>query len=101
MGRELIVRVTDHAYEQYCNRVGYIGRAELRNALQHDIGADEYRLEGIYLHIDGVWWICEVVGDVMILITCYGRSDFDLPGAMRWARLHKDRIRLDTGGEVH
>lgn len=98
MDSELIVRVTDHAYEQYCDRVGYIGRAELRNLLTAEIREGDYRLVRQFLHVDGVWWVQETVGDVMLLITCYGRSDFDLPQAMRWAHRFNDRINLDGGG---
>ncbi len=95
MELELIVRVTDHAYEQYCQRVGRIERAELRNLLTSEIQEKNYRKEREYVHIDGVWWVCEIVSDVMIMITCYGKSDFDMPRALKWARVHDDRIRLD------
>lgn len=99
MDNALIVRITDHAYEQYCNRVAQIDRAELRLQIGDIVSTGHYRRKGEYAHINGVWWVCEIVGNVMLLITCYGRSDFDLPRALQWARRNKDRIRFSGGGE--
>lgn len=95
MDRELVVRITDHAHEQYCKRVEQIDRSELRERMTHSINNDGYHKSNDFIHITGIWWVCEVVDDVMILITCYGRTDFDLPRALKWARVHDDRIKLD------
>lgn len=94
MDNALIIRITDHANEQYCNRVAQIDRAELRERVQTVVSTGHYRRKGEYAHIDGVWWVCEIVGDVMLLITCYGRSNFDLPRALKWAKYHNDRVLL-------
>ncbi|RUS42282.1 hypothetical protein [Cohnella sp. AR92] len=94
MELELIVRVTDHAYDQYCHRVGFIGRAELRNLMTSEIAGGNYHKEEQFLLVDGVWWVQEGDDNTMLLITCYGRSNFDIPKAIKWARRNNDRISL-------
>lgn len=95
MDDALIVRMTDHAYEQYCQRVERIDRAQLREQVGRVVNSGECHRKREFVQIDGVWWVFEVTGDVMLLITCYGRTDFDIPRALRWAKVQNDRINLD------
>jgi len=91
---DLRLLITKHAHEQYGNRVEPISKPALLRACRQQIAErDSYR-EAEYLHLGGVWWIAEYYGPYVILITCYGRSSFYLPAALRWQRVHKDRVVL-------
>ncbi|WP_155985902.1 hypothetical protein [Paenibacillus gorillae] len=96
---ECTVRITKHGHEQYCERVQVVSKTDLQAVLQEKLAAGEYNRTDEYIKLEGVWWVFEVRVDVMIMITCYGRTFIDIPKALRWARHNKDRIVL-TGGEV-
>lgn len=95
MDDALIIRITDHAYAQYCQRVGEIDRTMLREHVGKVVNNGECHRSREFVQIDGVWWVFEIAADVMLLITCYGRTEFDIPRALRWAKVHNDRINLD------
>lgn len=90
----LTVKLTTHAYDQYCKRVGIIAYGNMLEHLKMRIFTRSYYRSYEYLQIDGVWWCYNVEGDELVIITCYGQSDYDLPLAMRWARKNNDRIDL-------
>lgn len=95
---EKAIRLKQHAWKRYCQRVGVIEHPELLNQLAASIAAGEYRYCRSLVHISGVWYAVEALGDVVSFVTCYGRTNFDLPAALSWAKRNKDKIQL--GGEV-
>lgn len=97
---EYTVRVTKHALQQYEARVEPIEIERLRELLTEQVASGDYTRKREYIKLDGVWWVYELVSQVMIMITCYGRTHVDIPSALRWAKLHKDRIDLSRGSEV-
>lgn len=95
MGLEdLTLRVTKHAFEQYTLRVSPIDIVKLRELLTEQVASGDFIREREYLKLDDVWWVYEIVGPALILITCYGRTHVYIPAALRWAKLHNDRISL-------
>ena len=97
---ELQVHVSKHAHQQFCDRVGPMGREELSSACADHLERGEYEREDEYLKMGDIWWVFDVNGDRLTLVTCYGILNVDLPAALRWARHHNDRIILTRGGEV-
>lgn len=91
---DLALFITEHAHEQYCQRVELISRFELHKQVLRQLREEDYRHVGDFLHLDGVWWVVEPKDDCLHLITCYGRTHIDLPAALKWAKLHRDRINL-------
>ncbi|MFX3633731.1 MAG: hypothetical protein ACE3L7_25600 [Candidatus Pristimantibacillus sp.] len=92
------VRLTDHAHEQYRDRVEPIDRRELEKLLADQVHSGEYYRKNEFLQMDGVWWVVEYRQNEIVFITTYGRSHIYIPAAKKWARQHHDRIDL-TGGE--
>lgn len=90
---ERTVVLEKHAYDRYCQRVGPISWRDLEQwihkQLQHGL-----RGKDGYIQIGGVWWRGRVTRDIIHLYTCYGRTHIDIPEAIKWARLHKDRLVL-------
>lgn len=96
---EYVVRVTKHAHQQYCDRVEAIGKEELQQKIIDQIEQrDFFTRKGEFLQAGGIWWVYELRAGMLVLVTCWGRSDFDLPKAVGWARLHNDRIDLSRRG---
>lgn len=93
---KLTVKLTTHAYEQFCKRVGIVIYDDIREQLRAKVTGGEYYRSYEYLQIDGIWWCYDVDGDELVMVTCYGRSDYDLPVALRWAKRHNDRIDLSN-----
>jgi hypothetical protein len=89
------IRLTHHAHEQYCIRVEPIEWDDLiqRIRMQQASGLTRY-IDNGYMHIDGVWWAYEMDGEQTLFVTCYGKTDIDMPKAIRWAVRHNDRINL-------
>lgn len=87
------IRITDHAYERYCQRVGRIDRHELEMLVRGHL-MDGHRVVRGYLHTGGIWWRASWENGILTLYTCYGRSHLDLPAAVRWAKRYRDRIAL-------
>lgn len=90
------IRLTTHAYERYCERVGPINRTRLTELIQEQMQEGYQRKKG-YVEIDGVWWRAEISNGIITLHTCYGRTHIDIPEAVRWAKRNKDRIALGDG----
>jgi len=90
---ELKIIVTDHAHRRYCERVNMISKEELENILSADCLRECYQKDD-YIQVDDVWWRFELTEDRLIIFTCYGKHHTDLPAAIRWAKLHNDRIVL-------
>lgn len=92
---ELTLFITNHALEQYCNRVEEMQREDLEKLVDSQIQQRDYRREEQFIHLAGVWWVAEYTEAEARLITCYGRTNFDIPAALGWAARHKDRLVLD------
>lgn len=86
--------ITHHAYEQYCDRVEAIEYGALRARCTGQIDEHDYTRKREFIHLDGVWWVFNIHGEKLHFVTCYGRSHFDMPAALGWAKLAKDRINL-------
>lgn len=87
------IRITDHAYNRFCQRVGPIDRCNLEPLLRiHLMGG--YRMTKGYLHTGGIWWRAKMEDDVLTLHTCYGETHIDIPNAVKWAKRFRDRIAL-------
>lgn len=96
MKHEREVWLDQHAYERYCERVEPIGWQELERLVADAAQAGCRQKDG-YVLIGGIWWRGCVTPELIRLHTCYGRSHLDIPQAIRWARLHNDRIALGDG----
>lgn len=95
------VGITDHAYEQYCARVGPIGRGELEQECQQLFRSKEYRrCNRQLLRLGRTWWAYEVNrrGTSIWLTTCYGQTDLYLPSALHWQIKEHDRVQLSGDG---
>lgn len=90
---ELEVRITEHTYRRYCERVEPIERQALEKWVSEQFHKEWHR-SCDYIQIGGVWWRCTSEDRVLTLCTCYGKSHMDLPAAVKWAKRHKDRIVL-------
>lgn len=96
---EHVIRVTKHAHKQYCDRVEAIDKEELQEKITGQIEQRDFHTkQGEYMQAAGVWWVYELRAGMLVMITCYGKSSFDLPKAIGWARLHNDRIDLSRRG---
>lgn len=97
MNRE--IRLSTHAHQQYCARVENLEWDELIRKVrdQQRSGLIGYVDEG-YMHLAGVWWAYEMDDEQTLFVTCYGKTDIDMPKAIRWAMRHNDRINLS---DVH
>lgn len=93
MNYEYEIRLDRHAYLRYCERVKPIGWQELENKLLDDLNQGKHFKDG-YLFTGGVWWRATRKDNVLVLHTCYGLTHMDIPAAVRWAKLHGDRIAL-------
>ncbi|NTZ20920.1 hypothetical protein EXW96_26395 [Paenibacillus sp. JMULE4] len=89
----LEIRIADHAYERYCQRVEKISRELLIGQVIEQLQIGYRRKQG-YIKIGDVWWRSNIKGGILMLHTCYGRHHIDLPAAIRWAKQHRDRINL-------
>lgn len=87
------LHITNHAYEQYCDRVEAVTYEELR-ARCGDQLSEDYNRSGEFLQLGGVWWVFSIKGEKIRFVTCYGESHFDMPAAVEWAKHSKDRIVL-------
>ncbi|OAS21149.1 hypothetical protein [Paenibacillus oryzisoli] len=90
---DLTLVITNHAFEQYRERVEKLERNELHAKIK-ELLIDQRRIKGEFIKLDGVWWVFLIDGEELRLLTCYGRSTFDMPKALEWAKRHGDRIRL-------
>ncbi|MCM3273676.1 hypothetical protein [Paenibacillus elgii] len=89
------LRVTDHAFEQYCDRVEPIDHAELHAMCLKQLRARDYSFrDKKFIHLSGVWWVHTFDGKKMKFITCYGRTTMNIPNALKWTKAHGDRLDL-------
>jgi len=94
---ELELRIEDHAYERYCQRVESITKQALIDLVTEQLMGEFYRRRD-YIQMNDVWWRYSATDGVLRLYTCYGKHQLDLPAAIQWAKQHKDRIVL---GQVY
>lgn len=90
------LKLTQHAYLRYKERVGTIDRNELNRWCNDNIQAQNYRVRNKNVQIDDVWFGMRKneKRQRLYLTTCLGRSHLDLPEAIVWAKRHDDRINL-------
>ncbi len=97
----LTVKITKHGHEQFCERVVEISYIELNGICQEQLNQREYtyRKNG-FIHLSGVWWVYVIEGENIDFITCYGRTEMDMPKALGWAARQNDRINLENVVQV-
>jgi len=88
-------KLESHAYERYCERVAPVSKTELISKLKEDLKKG-HRFRKGYLLIGETWWRAGWEGKVITLFTCYGRTHIDIPQAVKWAKMHRDRLRLGS-----
>jgi hypothetical protein len=88
---ELGVSLRQHAYDQYCARVGAADWKDVYNGIVNGL-QHRYQRYNEYVAINGIWWVTEVTSDTIHFITCFGKVNYDLPATMRWQAKHKDRV---------
>lgn len=103
--KDVVVHLSFHAWQQYRDRVELTQPLALEQQLQQHLTDGRYTLRRRgFVQIDDVWWVYELVGVRMTLVTCYGRTSMDLPRALGWAARMNDGIDLKNmiwvGGEV-
>jgi hypothetical protein len=94
MALEREIWLSYHAYERYCERVEPIGWRELEQLIA-ELMRSGFRYKDGYIRTGDVWWRGEVTRDHVMLHTCYGVTHIDIPDAIKWAKLHKDRLDLE------
>ena len=87
------IRITHHAHQRYCQRVGQIEKRDLVTLVRCHL-ARGYRMTKGYLYAGDLWWRATRKDNVLTLHTCYGETHIDIPDAVRWAKRYKDRIAL-------
>src|SRR5690348_17146212 len=90
--REL--RLSNHAYERYCQRVAETEREELTELCSTAFQNRHYRCNKRLIQLNDVWWRYARQQGAVVLVTCYGESAYDLIDAIHWAKRHNDRINL-------
>ncbi|RAV18817.1 hypothetical protein [Paenibacillus contaminans] len=92
------LRISRHAHEQYCKRVEPIDIETLTEQCQQQLDDRNYDYNRKdFIHLAGVWWVYQFVDNEQRFITCYGRTNMNIPYALRWAAVHKDRVDLLNG----
>jgi hypothetical protein len=90
------VHLSEHAHKQYCDRVAHIAYEELRNNTKLQLDQKQYSYDRKkFIHLAGVWWVYELENDKMFFVTCYGRTNMNVPKALGWAARNNDRIDLN------
>lgn len=91
------IRITNHGYSRYVERVIPAIREELQEWCGEQIRLQNYRAKSKLglIQIDDIWFAYAIENEELLLTTCYGRSHLDLPQAIIWARHHNDRIDLN------
>lgn len=93
---KMSVGLSTHGYEQYCDRVELIAYDDLRSKSQEWIQQRQFHHYDQFIQIDGVLWGYRLDGEEIVLVTCYGRSHFDIPRVIRWSQRHRDLIDLKS-----
>lgn len=86
------LHITNHAFKQYCERVGDIHFDDLHQLCREQIAKHNYICKKEFMQLDGIWWVIHIRDGKLRLITCYGNFRFDLPEAKKWAKRNNDRI---------
>ncbi|SDJ76830.1 hypothetical protein [Paenibacillus naphthalenovorans] len=97
------IELSYHAYVRYTERVEMIGWNELEKRCRDLFAEKNYHTKKKrFVNFDGVWWAYYIIRSSMLLTTCYGKSDFDIPRGLVWAEMHNDRIKLPRtdGGTI-
>lgn len=89
------VEVTYHAYVRYTERVEMIGWDELEKRCQLLFSEKQHHFnKKRFVCFEEIWWAYIINRHRMMLTTCYGKSDYDIPRGLIWAELHHDQIKL-------
>lgn len=88
------LHLTHHSYMQYQERVETIEYGLLLKACIEQLKRHEYHRNGEFVQMAGVWWVFKIRKGTIHFVTCYGKSDMDIPVAKKWAKRHNDRIHL-------
>lgn len=89
------VELTYHAYIRYIERVEMITWDELEQRCQQCFAENVYIVKKKrFVFLMDTWWTFRKNRERMVLTTCYGTSDFDLPQGLIWAEVHHDQIKL-------
>ncbi|SDD27463.1 hypothetical protein SAMN02799630_02787 [Paenibacillus sp. UNCCL117] len=97
----LVAAITDHAYDQYCSRVEKVSRGDLVALVQQQLDDLDYDYrKKSFIHLAGIWWVYTIEDNRFVMVTCYGRSDWNVPHALHWARSQKDRLDFTKPLEV-
>lgn len=89
------LRIKSHAYRRYRQRVGPIAYFELQKLCKAQLDSGDYEKHKGFIHLAGIWWAYVRREDgTLTFITCYGKSNMDLPAVLSWERKTKDRIDL-------
>jgi hypothetical protein len=90
------VHLSEHAHQQYCDRVESKGYEELREDIKHQLDQKQYSYyKKNFIQLAGVWWVYELNNKKMFVVTCYGRTSMNVPKALGWAARNNDRIDLN------
>ena len=94
------VKLSQHAHIRYCQRVRMITWEELNQIVQRHFADKQYVTDKKkFVCFDDTWWSYRIAKEKMVLTTCYGKSDYDVPAALSWAAVHQDSIRLGNWAE--
>lgn len=88
--------LTHHAYVQYQDRVEMIEYGLLMNTCMVQLKRHEYHGTGEFVQLAGIWWVFKIRKGTVRFVTCYGKTDINIPEAKKWAKRHNDRIQLST-----
>ena len=94
--------LTNHAFVRYCERVGTVTWEQLSDLCKNKFENRQFVKRGKrYIRFDDDTWWAYITNSrgIMNLVTCYGKSTFDVPTAIRWASEHNDFIRLSRSDE--
>lgn len=90
------VHLSEHAHQQYCDRVECKSYEELRNNTKHQLDQKQYSYDRKnFIHLAGVWWVYELKNKKIYFVTCYGRTSMNVPKALGWAARNNDKIVLN------
>lgn len=89
-GEHLLI-ITNHAYQRYCQRVKPIEYGELRESCMKHLADHNYRREGVYLQLAGIWWTITAQDGKLYFITCLGLINSDLPQDKKAAKLRREK----------
>jgi hypothetical protein len=92
------IRLKNHAYKRYLERVGPIDRNDLEIwcNIQFNRQYQDSRIMSL-IEFGGVCWGYDVSSDGYVyLTTCYGKGDIDMVKAITWEKVNNDRVNLKS-----